>query len=117
MLQPRLLLHLDEEQHEIQRVARDFAHREIAPFAARWDRDRHFERSVVDRINLLITFAAFSRGYRARISATTPDTIAADSLVPSPVLKPVLWMLRAPTLTSTWIFRTQLAQLRRSLRP
>ena len=53
MLQPRLLLHLDEQQHEIQRVARDFAHREIAPYAAQWDRDRHFERSVVDRMGEL----------------------------------------------------------------
>src|SRR6476469_6760526 len=53
MLQPRLLLHLDEQQHEIQRLARDFAHREIAPYAAQWDRDRHFERSIVDRMGEL----------------------------------------------------------------
>ena len=53
MLPPRLLLHLDEQQHEIQRVARDFAHREIAPHAARWDRDRHFERSIVDKMGAL----------------------------------------------------------------
>src|SRR6476646_4751245 len=53
MVQPRLLLHLDEQQHEIQRVARDFAHREIAPYASQWDRDRHFERSVVDKMGAL----------------------------------------------------------------
>ena len=53
MLPPRLLLHLDEQQHEIQRVAREFAHREIAPHAAQWDRDRHFERSIVDKMGAL----------------------------------------------------------------
>ena len=43
----RLLLHFTEEQREIQRVARDFARTEIAPHSTRWDRERHFEKSLV----------------------------------------------------------------------
>ena len=43
----RHLLHLTEEQREIQRVARDFARAEIAPHSQQWDRDAHFEKSLV----------------------------------------------------------------------
>jgi alkylation response protein AidB-like acyl-CoA dehydrogenase len=43
----RHLLHLTEEQREIQRVARDFARAEIAPHSEQWDRDSHFEKSLV----------------------------------------------------------------------
>jgi alkylation response protein AidB-like acyl-CoA dehydrogenase len=43
----RLLLHFTEEQREIQRVARDFARAEIAPHSTRWDREHHFEKSLV----------------------------------------------------------------------
>ncbi|NUQ22168.1 MAG: acyl-CoA dehydrogenase [Gemmatimonadaceae bacterium] len=53
MAQPRLLLHLTEEQREIQRVARDFARDEIAPYSVQWDRDRHFERSLVGKMGAL----------------------------------------------------------------
>ena len=41
---------LTEEQREIQRVARDFAQREIAPYADQWDRDQHFEPSMVTKL-------------------------------------------------------------------
>ena len=44
---------LTEEQREIQRVARDFAEREIAPFADQWDRDQHFEPSIVAKLGEL----------------------------------------------------------------
>ncbi|HVD06249.1 MAG TPA: acyl-CoA dehydrogenase family protein [Gemmatimonadaceae bacterium] len=43
----RHLLHLTEEQREIQRVARDFARAEIAPHSKQWDKDSHFEKSLV----------------------------------------------------------------------
>ena len=43
----RHLLHLTEEQREIQRVARDFARAEIAPHSQQWDKDGHFEKSLV----------------------------------------------------------------------
>ena len=43
----RHLLHLTEEQREIQRVARDFARAEIAPHSQQWDKDAHFEKSLV----------------------------------------------------------------------
>ena len=33
---------LTDEQREIQRVAREFAEREIAPYADEWDREQHF---------------------------------------------------------------------------
>jgi alkylation response protein AidB-like acyl-CoA dehydrogenase len=45
----RLLLHFTEEQREIQRVARDFARTEIAPHSVQWDRDCHFEKSLVKK--------------------------------------------------------------------
>lgn len=44
---------LTEEQREIQALARDFAQREIAPFAAQWDEDAHFEPSLVTKLGEL----------------------------------------------------------------
>ena len=44
------LLPLTETQREIQRLARDFAAEHVAPFAAEWDRDQHFEPSLVPRL-------------------------------------------------------------------
>ncbi len=42
-----------EEQGEIVRTAREFALAEIAPFTAQWDRDSHFEPSLVTRLGAL----------------------------------------------------------------
>ena len=47
------LLELTEEQREIQRIAREFAEREIAPHSADWDRDAHFERDIVRQLGEL----------------------------------------------------------------
>jgi alkylation response protein AidB-like acyl-CoA dehydrogenase len=44
---------LTEEQREIQSVARDFAKREIAPFASQWDEDAFFEPSLVKKLGEL----------------------------------------------------------------
>ncbi|HEV8218585.1 MAG TPA: acyl-CoA dehydrogenase family protein [Gemmatimonadaceae bacterium] len=44
---------LTEVQREIQRVARDFAAQEIAPFTAQWDRDAYFEPSLVAKLGEL----------------------------------------------------------------
>ncbi len=44
---------LTEEQREIQRLARDFAHAEIAPNVSAWDRDAHFDRSLVAKLGEL----------------------------------------------------------------
>src|SRR6185436_17108324 len=41
---------LTELQREIQRVARDFAMHEIAPYTAQWDRDAYFEPSLVGKL-------------------------------------------------------------------
>src|ERR1041385_1530617 len=41
---------LSEEQRELQAVARAFAERQIAPHSARWDRDAHFEPSLVRKL-------------------------------------------------------------------
>jgi alkylation response protein AidB-like acyl-CoA dehydrogenase len=41
---------LTEEQRQIQRVAREFAEREIAPHSADWDRDSYFEPSLVRQL-------------------------------------------------------------------
>ncbi len=52
-MEPRLLLHLTDEQRQIQRLAREFAHREIAPYSAQWDCEKHFERSLVPKFGEL----------------------------------------------------------------
>ena len=44
---------LTEEQREIQRVAREYAMREIAPHSARWDRDAYFEPALVRQLGEL----------------------------------------------------------------
>jgi alkylation response protein AidB-like acyl-CoA dehydrogenase len=44
---------LTEEQQSIQSVARDFAQRELAPFTAAWDRDSHFEESLIPKLGEL----------------------------------------------------------------
>src|SRR3984885_13695207 len=44
---------LTEEQREIQRVAREFARREIAPYSAAWDRDAYFEPALVGQLGAL----------------------------------------------------------------
>ncbi|HET9424772.1 MAG TPA: acyl-CoA dehydrogenase family protein [Gemmatimonadaceae bacterium] len=44
---------LSEEQLSIQAVARDFAMTEVAPHVAAWDRDAHFEPSLVPKLGEL----------------------------------------------------------------
>jgi alkylation response protein AidB-like acyl-CoA dehydrogenase len=41
---------LTEEQLSIQAVARDFAHRELAPHTAAWDRDAYFEPALIKKL-------------------------------------------------------------------
>jgi len=41
---------LTEEQKQVQGMARAFAARELAPFAAKWDADAHFEPSLVAKL-------------------------------------------------------------------
>ena len=43
-------LQLTSEQREIQQLAREFARSEITPHAAQWDRDAHFEPSLVKKL-------------------------------------------------------------------
>lgn len=47
------LIPLSEEQQEIQRTAREFAHAEIAPHSVAWDRDSFFDRSVIAKMGEL----------------------------------------------------------------
>jgi alkylation response protein AidB-like acyl-CoA dehydrogenase len=44
------LIPLTEDQKEIQRLAREFAHSEIAPHSYRWDRDALMDRSILDKL-------------------------------------------------------------------
>jgi len=44
------LLHLTEEQREIQGLARDFARQEIAPYIAEWDEKAFFDPSLVKKM-------------------------------------------------------------------
>ena len=41
---------LTEEQRAIQATAREFARRELAPFADAWDRDAYFEPAIVTKL-------------------------------------------------------------------
>jgi alkylation response protein AidB-like acyl-CoA dehydrogenase len=41
---------LNEEQRAIQATAREFAKRELAPFAAEWDRDAHFDPALIGKL-------------------------------------------------------------------
>ncbi len=50
---PWALTPLTEEQREIQKLARDFALAEVAPHSAAWDRDAHFEPSLVPKMGEL----------------------------------------------------------------
>ena len=44
-----IIFPLTEEQREIQRTAREFALAEITPYTAQWDRDSHFEPTLVKK--------------------------------------------------------------------
>jgi alkylation response protein AidB-like acyl-CoA dehydrogenase len=44
---------LTEEQREIQRAAREFAEREIAPFSDQWDREQHFDSDMAAKLGEL----------------------------------------------------------------
>jgi alkylation response protein AidB-like acyl-CoA dehydrogenase len=46
-------LPLTDEQRDMQRLARDFATTEIAPYAAQWDREQRFESGLVRRLGEL----------------------------------------------------------------
>ena len=48
-----LITPLTEMQREVQRLAREFAANEIAPFAEQWDRDAHFEPTLVPKLGTL----------------------------------------------------------------
>jgi alkylation response protein AidB-like acyl-CoA dehydrogenase len=49
----RSLTPLTPDQAEIQRLARDFARNEIAPHAAAWDRNSHFEPTLIKQLGEL----------------------------------------------------------------
>lgn len=67
-----LLTHLSPEQREIQQAARDFARAEIAPYAAQWDRDAHFEPSLVRKLGEL--------GFLGMLVPETFDGLGLDTL-------------------------------------
>src|SRR5258705_8770404 len=48
-----MLTPLTEEQREIVELARTFAHEELAPNAAAWDREARFDRSVAAKLGSL----------------------------------------------------------------
>jgi alkylation response protein AidB-like acyl-CoA dehydrogenase len=41
---------LSDEQKQVQAMAREFASRELAPFAAKWDADAYFEPSLIPKL-------------------------------------------------------------------
>jgi hypothetical protein len=49
----RSLSPLTADQVQIQALAREFAQKEIAPYAAAWDRDAFFEPALVSKLGAL----------------------------------------------------------------
>jgi len=47
------LIPLTEEQREIQRTAAEFGRNEIAPCAAKWDKEAHLDRRIIERLGEL----------------------------------------------------------------
>jgi butyryl-CoA dehydrogenase len=47
------LIPLTEDQRLIQRMVAEFAAEHITPCAAKWDREEHFERRVIDGMGKL----------------------------------------------------------------
>ncbi|MFJ2474005.1 acyl-CoA dehydrogenase family protein [Streptomyces sp. NPDC087659] len=43
-------LELSEEQRAVRRLARDFVEREVAPYAAEWDRTENLDRAIVKKL-------------------------------------------------------------------
>ena len=46
-------LELSEEQAAVRRLAREFTEREVAPYAAEWDRAESVDRAVVKKLGAL----------------------------------------------------------------
>ena len=63
---------LSDEQREIQRVAREFAMDEIAPYSAQWDRDAHFESALVGKLGAL--------GFLGMLTPEQYDGLGLDTL-------------------------------------
>ena len=66
------LFPLTEEQREIERVARDFAAREITPYASQWDRDSYFEPSLISKLGEL--------GFLGMLAPEEYDGLGVDTL-------------------------------------
>src|SRR5688572_26152855 len=63
---------LTEEQREIQRVARSFAERELAPHVDAWDRDATFDPAVIKKLGEL--------GFLGMLLPEEHDGMALDTL-------------------------------------
>jgi len=66
------LFPLTEEQREIVRVARDFAAAEIVPYSRQWDRDSHFEPTLVRKLGDL--------GFLGMLTAEEYDGLGMDTV-------------------------------------
>ena len=71
------------EHEQFRRTVRDFAEKEIAPYAAEWDRDHHFPIDVVQKMGQLGLFGRQHRprGVRRRPCRSAPRSgNAADAV-------------------------------------
>lgn len=66
------LFPLTEEQREIERVARDFAAREITPYSSQWDRDSYFEPTLIRKLGDL--------GFLGMLAPEEYDGLGVDTL-------------------------------------
>jgi alkylation response protein AidB-like acyl-CoA dehydrogenase len=63
---------LSEEQRAVQSTAREFAKRELAPYVDEWDRDAHFEPSIIGKLAEL--------GFLGMMVAEQYDGLGLDTL-------------------------------------
>ncbi|MGI8547846.1 MAG: acyl-CoA dehydrogenase family protein, partial [Gemmatimonadaceae bacterium] len=66
------LFPLTEEQRQVQRLARDFAASDIAPYAAAWDRDSYFDPALISKFGEL--------GFLGMLIPEEYDGLALDTL-------------------------------------
>ena len=60
---------LSEEQQDIQRLARDFAHKEVAPVAEELDREKRFPYEIVQKLGIPALEEEFTAAIEAELLA------------------------------------------------
>jgi alkylation response protein AidB-like acyl-CoA dehydrogenase len=112
------LFPLTEEQRSIQRLARDFADAEIAPFAAQWDADAFFEPSLVAKLGELgFLGMLLPEGYDGLGLDTTTYLVALEEIAAADASTAVMMSVHNSLPTQMILRFGSEAQRARFLRP